>query len=80
MPSFNQAGQVVETQINVGDTVIEIQLMEGTARLIRAPRGTRIVIRDYDHALCKQADAPEEFKSDDNGDAYHEIVLERPGY
>lgn len=56
---------------------IELVFMDGTLRLIAAPRGTRIVVKDYDHALCRgQQNVP--FKADADGEPYEEYVMERP--
>lgn len=57
---------------------IIIVIMEGTARLYQAPRGTRVEIRDYDAALVLQP-GEDGMERDDNGEEYHRVVLERQG-
>lgn len=53
----------------------------GTLRLIQAPPGTTVEIRDYEHALCDGRDEKEDVwhKRDEQGEPYEEHILERPG-
>lgn len=74
--AFNQEGQQVGTQVNVGregTEIVIIVVMDGSARLLSAPRGTRVVIKDYDETWKWGRDR---IVRDEHGQ-YREHVLER---